>query len=134
MKINIQGLDKAKLLQALFNNSKPLGLGFFDKDSNKEMTYTEAQQIVAEGMDFDYLNGRVMKIDLSGDELDPCGYDCENGQGSVLKVVTALKNGVEVAFNKAAPTNKMEALAAQGKIHEAMDEAPIRILQYCTRR
>jgi hypothetical protein len=123
--INIKYLDKAKLLLGLFNNSKPQGLGFFASGSNKAMTYPEAQKIVAKrNLDFDYLQGRVMKVDISGDELDPRGYDSDNGLGSALSVVTTLRNSVEVTFNKAAPT--MEELAAQRKKLEAMDAEPIR--------
>lgn len=128
MKIDIKNLDKAKLLQALFNNSKPLGLGFFASGSNSEMSYSEAQKIIAEGnLYFDYLKGRVMKIDISGDEMEPWGYDRDNGQGAAQKVVTALRNSHEVTFKKANPTNKVEELAAQGKIQEAVSEAPLQI-------
>ena len=81
-------------------------------------------------MYFDYLEGRVMKIDLSGDTVDPRGYDRDNGQGAVQKVITAIKNSQEVNFKKANPTNKMEELAAQGKIHEAMNEAPLQIQSF----
>lgn len=128
MGIDIKGIDKAKLLQGLFNNSRPQGLGFFAAGSNKEMSYGEAQNIVARGeLYFDYLQGRVMKIDISGDEMDSWGYDRDNGQGAAQKVVTALRNQNEVQFKKGVPKNEMEMLAEQGKIHEAMDAAPLRI-------
>ena len=84
------------------------------------MSYSKAQKIVAEGnLHFNYLEGRVMKINISGDEMDPRCYDRDNGQGAALKVVTALRQNQEVTFNKANPTNRMEELAAQGNISEA---------------
>ncbi|MCC6598430.1 MAG: hypothetical protein IT559_06540 [Alphaproteobacteria bacterium] len=94
--INITGMDKAELLAALYNNSKPLGLGFLQADPNP-MTRDEAAEIIREqGLYFDYLKGRVMKINLEGDVLNPRGYDRDNGQGSVATVVSNLKNGMEI--------------------------------------
>ncbi len=62
--INIEGLDKAELLAALYNNSQPLGLGFLKGLSNS-MTLKDANVFIKEkGLSFDYLNGRVMKINL----------------------------------------------------------------------
>jgi len=47
------------------------------------MTLEQAQEILASGhMYFDYLRGRVMKIDLSKDYLDTSSYDRDNGQGA----------------------------------------------------
>lgn len=62
MKINIQELDKAELVAALFNNSKPLDLGFFNSKSNELMTKETAQTYLKHSTYFDYLNGRVMKV------------------------------------------------------------------------
>ncbi len=94
--INIAGMDKAELLAALYNNSQPLGLGFLQADANP-MTRDEAAEIIRDqGLYFDYLKGRVMKINLEGDELNPWGYDRDNGQGSVASVIENLKNGLEI--------------------------------------
>ena len=94
--IDIKGMDKAELLAGLYNNSKPLGLGFLQADPNP-MTKEEAAEIIREeGLGFDYLKGRVMKINLEGDTLNPWGYDRDNGAGSVATVVQNLKNGVAV--------------------------------------
>ena len=89
-RIDIKGLDKADVLAVLYNASKPLGMGFMQYDPQL-MTREEAQELIGAGQTyFDYLNGRVMKIDISGDELDPWGYDRDNGQGAVEKAVSAL--------------------------------------------
>ena len=94
--INIAGMDKAELLAALYKNSQPLGLGFLQADANP-MTRDEAAEIMRDqGLYFDYLKGRVMKINLEGDELNPWGYDRDNGQGSVASVIENLKNGLEI--------------------------------------
>lgn len=93
--IDIKGLDKAVLLAALYNNSKPLGLGFLQADP-KPMTPEEAAcHIAREGLRFDYLKGRVMKVNLEGDSLDPWGYDRDLGEGHAASVVENLKAGLD---------------------------------------
>ena len=53
------------------------------------MTEAEAQELLDSGQTyFDYLKGRVMKIDLSGDsELDPRLYDRDNGAGAAERAI-----------------------------------------------
>lgn len=87
--INIKGRDKAEVLMRLYNASKPLGMGFLHYIP-KDMTLAEAQATLSSGdwlshegrVYFDYLHGRVMKVDLSGDEFDPTLYDRDNGEGA----------------------------------------------------
>lgn len=96
--INIEGLDKAAVLAALYNASQPLGMGFI-RATPGDMSVEEARTYIEAGDDhkrdfpevfanqkrdlyFDYLNGRVMKTDLSGDTLNTWGFDRDNGQGA----------------------------------------------------
>ena len=89
--ISLVGLNKAAVLAALYNASKPQGMGFMHYDP-KPMTVGEAQQILDGGCTyFDYLKGRVMKVDLSGNEVNPWGYDRDNGQGMVARVIDGLR-------------------------------------------
>jgi hypothetical protein len=81
--INIKGKNKAAILAALYNNARPLGMGFLHYTS-EDMSVEQAQ-IELDGAQrkyFDYLGGRVMKIDLSGDELRTGLYDRDNGVGA----------------------------------------------------
>lgn len=95
-RISIADLDKAALLAALYNGSKPQGFGFL-QFSDESMSVEEAQSILNKGQTyFDYLQGRVMKIDLSGDEVDPWGYDRDNGAGAVQQIVSELRQSGEV--------------------------------------
>ena len=88
--MNIQGINKAKILAALYNNSKPQGMGFLQSTSN-DMTEEEAQKLLDDGQTcFDYLQGRVMKIDLSSDELDTWLYDRDIGDGECERVVSSI--------------------------------------------
>jgi hypothetical protein len=87
--INIKGFDKAKVLAALYNHSKPQGMGYFHY-TPADMTREEAQKIINECKEkgcplyFDYLKGRVMKVDLSKDSFDETLYDRDNGPGAAL--------------------------------------------------
>lgn len=90
--INIKHISKAKVLAALYNGSKVKGLGFLQAKSG-QMTEEDAQEILDEyqeqGLDlyFDYLHGKVMKIDLTGDEFNPRLYDRDNGEGRAAEII-----------------------------------------------
>jgi hypothetical protein len=88
MEINIKNMDKSEILRRLYNNSKPQGMGILHFDPTP-MTYEQAEDILSKSHDkyFDYLKGRVMKIDLSGEMMDTWLYDRDNGQGSVKMVL-----------------------------------------------
>lgn len=79
--LNIKGIDKARILVALYKGARPQGMGFFH-DWRKPLTIKEARKLLGEQKRFDYLNGRVMKVDLRGDELFTAGYDRDNGHGA----------------------------------------------------
>lgn len=90
-KINISSLDKAALLAALFNNSHAQGMGFLQPHA-QNMTYEEAQSLLATSSYFDYVRGRVMKVDLGSDVLYTRLYDRDNGQGEAQRVIDSLRN------------------------------------------
>lgn len=92
--IDIKGLSKAAVLAALYNASKPLGLGMFQFDP-APITEEEASKLLKETTYFDYLKGRVMKVDLqSDDSFDERLYDRDNGPGAAQRAVSKLR-GVE---------------------------------------
>lgn len=130
MSIDIRGLDKAELLAGLFNASKPQGLGFLAQGRNSAMTVDDAREVLRMAGDrpyFDYLRGRVMKVDLSGDSLEPRMYDRDNGEGAALKVVGTIRARLAVQFHVGVPANLVEALADSGKAQDAVDSAHIQI-------
>ena len=103
--IDISNINKADLLAALYNRARPLGMGFLQFDP-AHMTGPEAQKIIdaihepdprsvhrgAKWLTFDYLKGRVMKVRIDGDELDPSMYDRDNGFGAAAEVVNMLRS------------------------------------------
>lgn len=91
--IDISGLEKAAVLAALYNASQPLGMGFLHF-TPEDMTENEAQTIIDErapSLYFDYLKGRVMKVDLAGDALNPWGFDRDNGEGAAARAIDTIR-------------------------------------------
>ena len=94
MAIDISKLDKVELLVALYNKARPLGLGILQFNP-KEMTMAEARKLLKNQTRFDYIYGRVMKIDISGNTLDPWLYDRDNGYGAAEEVVEGLEKKLQ---------------------------------------
>lgn len=88
--IDIKGLSKAKVLCALYNNSKPQGLGIIHFRP-ADLTEEEASKLLKETDYFDYLAGRVMKVKISGDELDEWLYDRDNGRGAAARAIDLIR-------------------------------------------
>lgn len=87
--IDISKADKPAILAALYNNSRPLGMGMLHF-SPEDMTRDEAAKLLESQTYFDYLKGRVMKIDLRGDELRTELYDRDNGEGAAARAIEPL--------------------------------------------
>ena len=85
-------LDKADVLRVLYNNAKVQGMGIFqavDGDMSKE----EAQSLLARQSYFDYLKGRVMKVEITEttENLDVWLYDRDNGPGAAKRAIETLR-------------------------------------------
>jgi len=91
--ISISRYKKSRVLAGLYNAAKVQGLGFLQAD-DRIMSDDEADKILIEseqdGFRFDYLKGRVLKVNLSGDEFDPRLYDRDNGDGVADRVIGKL--------------------------------------------
>lgn len=86
--------ERARCLAALYNRSVPLGMGMLAANPSP-MTEAEAAELLRHQSRFDYLRGRVMKINIpsSLEEFDFYLYDRDIGQGAgeaaVLEALTA---------------------------------------------
>lgn len=93
-RVNISTLDKAELLAALYNRAKPQGLGMLHYDP-APMTVDQAKELlnkrISHELYFDYLAGRVMKIDITSDVMKTRLYNRDNGENAAEKVACALK-------------------------------------------
>ena len=105
--IDITGLSKAAVLAALYNASRPQGLGMLRAEPGDMDEFEAAKFCGILGDDrkqdfpgnmlnrprlsFDYLKGRVLKVDLTGDSFDPWGFDRDNGQGAAAAAIAGLR-------------------------------------------
>lgn len=79
MAIKIEGLRKGVVLAALYNFAIPAALhGGYPKGP---MDQSEADELTESETRFDYVNGRALFVDLSGDLLITEKYDAANGPG-----------------------------------------------------
>jgi len=119
--IDIKDLNKAEVLAGLYNASRPQGMGFITYDPIP-MQVEEAESLLKKSMYFDYLKGRVMKLDLSGDSLDPWLYDRDNGKGMVERIIKLIRSKNEFTIreiNKIHKHGKSEAAAlTMNRLHE----------------
>lgn len=88
--IDISKMDKAEVLVALYNRARTQGMGILSYTPDP-MKITEARNLLAQGTYFDYVGGRVMKVDLSKDEFDPRLYDRDNGEGAAEKALAGVE-------------------------------------------
>lgn len=89
-KIDISGLDKRKILRALWENSKPAS--FYDFLPHLIPKFDE--NVVESSIEYgyiDYFCGRLIKTDFSGDTLRPDNYDHTYGDGKMKEIIENLR-------------------------------------------
>ena len=88
--VNTQGIDKRQVLAALYNASKTQGSGWFHF-TPEDMTADEAGKLLESETYFDYLKGRVMKVNLENDsEFEEWLYDRDNGVGAAQRAIDSI--------------------------------------------
>src|SRR5437868_5478683 len=87
--VDIEGIDKEKLLWNLWKNSKPALFFIVNKIEPTDYDQIKAKKAV-DGY-IDCFCGKFIRCDLSGNSVDPSMYDRDNGQGSLNKVVQSLE-------------------------------------------
>lgn len=74
-------------------------MGFMDPTGAVSMRTDEAQQIIEDRGDnlyFDYLRGRVLKVDLSGDTFDTFLFNRDLGEGAAEAIIADLRASDDV--------------------------------------
>jgi len=92
--IDTTGIDRAQLLAGLFNAALPgQNRALLAYNAAPEpMTAIEAQKLLDSGRDyFDYHRGRVIKCDVTRDQISVLSYDRDNGEGAAARVVADLR-------------------------------------------
>lgn len=89
--VDISGLDKLTVLKAMWKNSKPALFFNLTKITPPALNEEEARRSLKNGY-VDYLCGRVIKTNFTTNRLDTWGYDRDNGDGALQRVVNSLRS------------------------------------------
>ncbi len=92
MQIDISSFDKADVLRVLYDCARTQGLGVLHYTPG-DMTREKAEKLLEinkENLYFDYLGGRVMKIDLNSGTLNTDLYDRDNGNGAAQAAIDTI--------------------------------------------
>lgn len=92
--VSIKGLDKARVLKALYDNSH-IPSGSTKKDTPGKVTVERFRDALEWAHYFDFTYGRWMKVDVSGDEFDERMYDAECGEGAAQRAVDSVRREQE---------------------------------------
>ena len=90
--VQFDGLTREQVLCALYNASKPQGLGILNYDP-KPLKIDEARIMLSNSDYVDYLKGRVIKVELPKDakEFDARLYDRDCGQDAARAAIERYK-------------------------------------------
>ena len=89
--IDIEGLDKAEVLHALYHRSHVQGLGILQAIPAYTVEDARRDYEASDCKYFDYLYGRVLKVDLSKDSFDSWLYDRDNGIHAAEEAINKLR-------------------------------------------
>lgn len=106
MDLDISQADKVEVFAALYNKARVQGLGFLHAEAG-DLDRKAAGVLMLQGDDgvhlpgddplyFDYVKGRVMKVDLSGNTFSTRLYDRDNGYGAAARALVNVTGVVPV--------------------------------------
>ena len=90
MKIDIEGLNKVKLVKALYDAAIPTE----KTDMNKVITLDDIAYFVNKDRKINVINGKNIKCDIGRDKLSSGVYDKFNGEFAAIHAVEALNNAI----------------------------------------
>ena len=106
--IDISGLKKPLVLKYLWDNAQGEGPGSADESVQRlasllrlrKMTITEAeehiQSCLSEGqpLKFDFLAGKLLRVDISRNQMNTVLYDDTHGQGAAETAISMARNSI----------------------------------------
>lgn len=89
--IDVTGIPKHLLLKHLYNGAQPQGVGRFL--AREDLSTEEAKEITDRDGDcyYDYLYGRPLKSDFSGNTYEERLYDRDAGRGAAQRAIDAAR-------------------------------------------
>lgn len=90
--VSIKGVDKVKLVEALYERARPQGMGWLHATS--EPLTRELLEDMAKAPWLDYVRGRVMKLSVAGDTMRVDLYNRDNGGGAAEEVLAKVVGDV----------------------------------------
>ena len=127
--VDIKGLDKARVLKALYDHSHVQGLGRLQSVPAGFVTVEICAKLLETHTSFDYLYGRVIKVELSGDEFDERLYDRDCGDGAAQRAVDSVRaepeNGTDASKEadgeKKEPSMDEKVKQTKEALHKILD-------------
>ena len=89
--IDISNKDKAEVLAALYNHSKPVGMGMAQYDPTP-MTKEVAEKILERETSFSYLRGRPLYVRFDDNALWIGAYNRDNGKNLAQRAISKCRN------------------------------------------
>ncbi len=97
--VDISNKDKAEVLAALYNHSKPIGMGIVHYDPTP-MTVDIARKIINKmGYSFGYLKGRTMKVNLQDNIVSVRRYNLDNNRPGLAQMAISKCRNIEPGVN-----------------------------------
>ena len=124
--VDIKGLDKAEVLYTLWRHSHVQGLSFMGL-TPEGFTLKKAQDLIKERQKnsdrlyFDYVEGHVIKCDLSGDSFDEFLYDRDCGPGAAAAAINELRT---FAIVKDAVTKTASEIDFENELRARVNREP----------
>lgn len=124
--IDIRDLPKASVLAALWNHARV----WSTFDVRPAMSESRALALVQDQkqLNFDWVDSRVLKVDLTADWVDPWLYDRDNGgDGAAYRVIQRLRANLhlETSDEKIPEVDARKASQVLGHGEGQTQEAPL---------
>ena len=94
--VNIEGINKEVLLESLWNNSKPIPFYRKYKVSPPNFDINKAMKQVKEDGFADFILGRLIKINIQNNIVNPELYNENNGPGKLQHIIKNLKKNKKI--------------------------------------
>ncbi|RMZ46113.1 hypothetical protein CA14_011718 [Aspergillus flavus] len=100
-RVNIAGIPKKELLLELLKNAEVASLDI-------DEIWKEYEELTRYISLVDYLRGRCLKVDISGNTVNPSTFDSEYGEGKFAEIVDKLRGRYPLSRDRKEGNNSVE--------------------------